>query len=82
MENATFCIWHLFDTTNVIRRLNSRNGNTLMQCNNIYFVRSFNFDHQLLNDSLYNLQTCCKIKNVIFIIFHSWQIDHLNNGKF
>ena len=45
--------------------LNSHIGNILMQSNNIYFVRSFHFDHQLLNDSLYSLQTCYKI-NVIF----------------
>ena len=45
--------------------LNNHNGNILMQNKNIYFVRSFHFDHLLRNDSLYNLQTCYKI-NVIF----------------
>ena len=46
--------------------LNSQNSNILMQSNNIYFVRSFNFDHLLLNDRLYNLETYYKIKNVTF----------------
>ena len=37
-----------------------------MQSNNIYFVRSFHFDHLLLNMIVYMTQTSYKIKNVIF----------------